>query len=102
MSPVNFCEVEPVSVASLKNYYGRVCLYLVGKSHYLCLDNHDGMKSAPVSDEFAAAFMKEFGESIPNCLCGHSWAEHSPGGESCQAQDFECECFEYAKPETTS
>ena len=48
--------------SGLINYYGEVGLTCHNKTWYLCLENYDGWRYLPVSENFAEAFKEEFKE----------------------------------------
>ncbi len=44
------------------NYYGDLRLMATKNNFYLTLENYDGENKKRVSEEFALAFIKEFGD----------------------------------------
>lgn len=54
--------LEPVVGTDVHNVYGEIMLYKSNKTYYLGLQNTRILHAVVVSEEFAKAFIKEFGE----------------------------------------
>ena len=53
--------IREISASPAGNYYGNAVLGTDGESYYLSVTNYNGDCWQPVSADFAAAWLKEFG-----------------------------------------
>jgi len=54
--------MKQISNTAISNYYGAVAIEQTKTNkYYLTLGNYDGVNKVRISEEFALAFIKEFG-----------------------------------------